>query len=181
MNFRQAKKTDIRAILEINQHLLKKNISSLENGFLLGERSSDYVLSKLDQYFVALDDDKGEVLGYIEIDYKIGQDNFASGNWETEELKKDILEALERNQYIYVIQIAVKEQRKGIGKFLIDSLHNRFQNRILISFVAYKPHYNEISLNFHLKVGFKKAGLFIMQGKFGIERYERICLVRKYH
>ncbi|MHA1228621.1 MAG: GNAT family N-acetyltransferase [Candidatus Hodarchaeales archaeon] len=180
MDFRRAIEDDIESIIEINKSLLKKNLSSYENGFLLGQRDENYVQSKVDRYYVALGENN-QLLGYVEIDYQIGKEDFAKGEWESQEVKSEVLEAIENGKFVYIIQIAVKEQRKGIGKFLINSLHDHFRNRILISFVAYKPLFNEVSLNFHFTAGFERAGLFIMEGKFGIERYERICLVRKDH
>ena len=177
MQFRQAQVSDIPAILIINQQFLKKNLTTDENGFLLGERTAEFVEVNLGRYFVARD--TNQVYGYVEVDYTITPDNFTTGQWETKGLKEYVQSHINNKKYIYVIQIAVKEQRKGVGKFIIEQLAHRYSASILISFVAKTPDFNKVSLDFHLTAGFQQVGIFIMKSKFGIADYNRICLIRR--
>ena len=177
--FKKAEQLHIKDILEINKSLIRKNLVDDENGFLLGERSEEHVQKNIDFYYVALDE-TGEIVGYVEIDKFLDDDNFAVGQWEDETLKAKLLDHMNSKKYVYIIQLASKTQRKGIGLFILDQLAKEYKESesILILFVAYKPNFNEVSLNFHLKAGYQRVGTFTMESKFGISNYERICLFK---
>ena len=130
MIFKKAEQSHIKGIIEINKSLLRKNLEEYDNGFLLGERSEEFILNKIDYYYVALDE-LGNVLGYVEIDDKISYDNFALGDWEDEKLRDILLEHIEKNKFVYVIQIASKTQRKGIGSFILEKLALEFEGLII--------------------------------------------------
>jgi hypothetical protein len=176
MKFQQALLEDVDTIHEINQKYLRTNLPDMSNGFLLGDRSKEWISENLDRYFVAKEDD--HILGYAEIDFEIGDENFASGNWENKEIQDEIFEKIKNNKFIYMIQLASNEHRKGVGEFITNGLSEKFSDSIIISFVAYKPFYNEISKKFHEKAQFRKVGLFQMKNKFGIPGYERICYIK---
>lgn len=176
MIFQQAVLEDVDIIHEINQKFLRTNLPDNSNGFLLGDRSKEWISENLDKYFVAKED--GQVLGYAEIDFEIGEENYAIGTWESEAMQKEVLDKIENNKFIYLIQLASNEQRKGVGKYITDRLSQEFKDSIIISFVAYKPHYNKASKDFHEKSHFQKVGLFKMKSKFGITGYQRICYIK---
>ena len=112
MIFQQAIEGDINEILEINQRYLRSNLPDTSKGFLLGERSSKWIAENINKYYVVKEENL--VLGYAEIDFKIEVEDFAVGTWENEDLKKTVLGKVESNKFIYLIQIATREQRKGI-------------------------------------------------------------------
>ena len=177
MIFKKAEQPHIKDILEINKSLLRKNLEDDENGFLLGERSEEFIQKKIDFYYVALNE-ADDVVGYVEIDDFLDDSNFAVGQWEDETLKVKLQDHINSKNYVYIIQLASKIQRTGIGLFILEKLAQEFKDSILILFVAYKPNFNEVSLNFHLKAGYKRVGTFTMESKFGISNYERICLIK---
>ena len=176
MKFHQAVLEDVPSILEINQKYLRTNLPDNSKGFLLGDRTKEWISANLDKYFVAKDTD--QFLGYAEIDFKIGEENFATGTWEGESIQKEVIEKIKNKNFIYMIQLASNTHRKGVGKCITEGLSKVFKGSVIISFVAYKPHFNEVSLHFHEKAGFQKVGLFKMKSKFGIQGYERICYMK---
>jgi GNAT superfamily N-acetyltransferase len=176
MEFNQASLEFIDTIHEINQEYLRNNLTDNSKGFLLGNRSKKWILENLDKYFVV--EEKGHMLGYVEIDFKIGEDNFATGTWESVSVQKEVLDKIKNMNFVYLVQIASNRHRKGVGKRIVEGLSQKFTGSILISFVAYKPYLNEASLRFHEKAGFRKVGLFSMKYKFGIQDYEHICYVK---
>ena len=176
MKFHQAVLEDVDTIHEINQIYLRINLPDNSKGFLLGDRTKEWISANLDKYFVAKDTD--QFLGYAEIDFKIGEENFATGTWEGESIQKEVIEKIKNKNFIYMIQLASNTHRKGVGKCITEGLSKVFKGSVIISFVAYKPHFNEVSLHFHEKAGFQKVGLFKMKSKFGIQGYERICYMK---
>jgi hypothetical protein len=173
MELLKAQVEDVDGIHEINQFYLKTNLPDNSNGFLLGDHSKEWILANLNRYYVVKEE--SEVLGYAELDFQIVDENFASGIWESESFKKIVLEKIKQNQFIYMVQLASNKYRRGIGKIIVESLTNKFPDSIIISFVAFKPFFNEVSLMFHEKMGFQKAGIFTQKFKFGIHGYEHIC------
>lgn len=177
MEFLQAVEEDINPIHEINQKFLRTNLPDNSKGFLLGDRTKEWISNNLDKYFVAKE--ASQVLGYAEIDFKIGEENFATGTWESESIQKEALEKVGNNNFVYMIQLASNTHRKGVGKCITDGLSETFNGSVIISFVAYKPHFNEVSLHFHENANFLKVGLFKIKSKFGIQGYERICYMKR--
>jgi L-amino acid N-acyltransferase YncA len=176
MDFSQAILEDVDNILQINQKYLRKNLLDDSRGFLLGERTKEFVSSNLRNYYVAKE--KNNILGYAEISYSIGDDNFATGTWVSTDQRDYVLGKIQSKEFIYLIQLASETQKKGIGVYIVENLSKLFKNSIIISFVAYKPYFNEVSMHFHEKV-FQKVGDFTMESKFGIDGYKRICYIKK--
>ncbi|MBN2154847.1 MAG: GNAT family N-acetyltransferase [Candidatus Lokiarchaeota archaeon] len=176
MVFQNASLSDIDEICQINHRLLRMNVSDKNRGFLLGERSKSEIMNSLGNYYVIKEEN--QVLGYLEIDFKIERKNFRTGIWENVQIQDKILEKMRQKKYIYLVQIAVKKQRMGIGRQLIHGILKKFEGFLMISFVVSKPYYNEASCEFFEKLGFIRGGCFSLQSKFGILGYERFCYVK---
>ncbi|TFG21438.1 MAG: hypothetical protein EU530_00350 [Promethearchaeota archaeon] len=178
MKFLQASFEDVDTILEINQKNLQINIIDNSRGFLMGTRTKKWISDNLDKYFVVKE--IGQVLGYAEIDFTIGKEYFATGKWERESIQKKVLETVDKKNFVYLIQLASNLHRKGVGKCIIEGLSETFKGLAIISFVSFKPYFNEASVHFHEKVDFQKAGLFTIKYKFGIQEYERFSYIKEY-
>jgi L-amino acid N-acyltransferase YncA len=173
MQFRKARLEDVDGIYRINQYYLRTSSSNSHIGFLLGDHSKKWIATNLNRYFVV--SEGKQVMGYAELDIQLEDEIFAIGKWISTSIKKKVLEKIKKNQFVYLVQLASGEQRRGIGKLIVEGLTKKFSDTMIISFVAFKPHFNEVSLKFHEKMGFQKAGTFTMKYKFGIHRYEHIC------
>lgn len=148
ISFLYASKDDIPGILgEINSHYDKFGDA---DGFLVGYRNYDMILSDLKNFFVAKRGN--DILGHVQIKRSLPEE-FDSLDWY-DQMYYEKLSACKN--IIYISQVVVNSNycNHGIGKFLYTNLFQEFKDYVFFSSVVMKPFYNKHSLKFHKRCGF---------------------------
>ncbi len=170
ISFRQVKKAprysldkatemDFITISEINNSYLdpEKN-----RAFMISEMSEEIIESRLEnnfRYYVLRKFGNDEILGFVELSNSVGEDILNHVSWENDKYKKQILDNNFDN-LLYIEKIAVDKtyKKQGIGEALYKNLFAKYSDYSFYAFVMDHPHKNEISMNFHKKLGFVEAG-----------------------
>ncbi len=159
-----AQHQDIEQMMAIcEQNLLTTNCQKFtavdfsQKGFLLTRLTFENAKKMIDDeknYFLAVAKNDDEVLGYL-----IACDIEKSGI----NLPKAVLSAQEitNSKIFYHKQIAKKLTAKGVGKKLLLAMCEQARKRgyeKIICRIVHAPFYNQASISFHQKFGFKKIG-----------------------
>ncbi|MBN1216310.1 MAG: GNAT family N-acetyltransferase [Candidatus Lokiarchaeota archaeon] len=164
---------DAKDIIDINESYLRQYNNKL--GFLLGKLDYNELLEIIrcdhKTFFVAKGEDK-EFLGYVKIDEHIEDDILKDVKWNW--IDKNNKNDFERFQYIYISQLAIKKEssRKGIGKFIYETLFKKYPDRNFVAFVAKEPYLNRASREFHESLGFDKVGIFKRKRYLEVDNFE---------
>lgn len=67
---------------------------------------------------------------------------------------------------------------KGIAQFMYKSLYEKFPQTLFSSFIVTKPIFNQRSLIFHEKQGFKHIGTFQSPQLMDLQNYESILMFK---
>ena len=128
-----------------------------KNGFLMTQLTKERLekmLADPQNYFLSVAKEGEEVVGYL-AGYdatKIGQ-VFLDNNPIPEEMKS--------KKIFYYKQIAKKPGTKNIGGQLIVNMFDEVKKRgyfCVVCHIVHKPIYNQASISFHQKFGFKEIG-----------------------
>ncbi|ADU32081.1 GNAT family N-acetyltransferase [Evansella cellulosilytica] len=170
-HYRPMQKKDIASIVEINHMYLDYS----SNSFLLKKLTKEQVLATMkngvNEYYVVEFEDKGTVVGYIEIAPQIERNILDEVSW-----KKDVqVNPLKTKRYQYIEQVATHRDYlgSGVGTFLYRSLLSS-ATKPTAAFVATKPIKNEASIHFHEKLGFKRIGTYTADTFLHFKNYESI-------
>ncbi len=87
---------------------------------------------------------------------------------------------LDERSHWHVDQIATAEPfiRKNYASALYSELAKHNQNGPISAYVATAPFNNEVSLKFHLRLGFQKVAVFESSSFLGIPHYKSVLLLK---
>ncbi|MDY6799837.1 MAG: GNAT family N-acetyltransferase [Bacteroidota bacterium] len=154
-----AKPEDYEVIAEINNSYFdpEKN-----KAFMITEMTEDIILERIHKnyrYYVLRKFGNEEILGFVELSNTVGVDILSRVNWKTDKFKKQILENNDNLLYIEKVAVDKSYKKQGVGEALYKNLFAKYSNNSFYAFVMDKPYTNEISMNFHKKLGFEEAGI----------------------
>lgn len=151
----------------------------------LKKRDSGFLLLKADRKALTACFDSGTRSGFV-----VEIDGFPAGYLITSQdipevgslqWLMDNSEFLSDQRHCHVREIAVapKHLQQGVGRLLYKKLSEENPLAWISSFVATKPVFNQASMDFHRRLGFKEAAHFRSPCFFGINDYSSTLFVRK--
>ena len=154
-----AKTEDFSIIAEINNSYFdpEKN-----KAFMITEMTEDIIHERIQKnfkYYVLRKFGNDEILGFVELSDSVGEDILNQVNWKNDKFKRQILGTNENLLYVEKIAIDKTYKKQGVGEALYKNLFAKYSDSSFYAFVMDHPYKNEISMNFHEKLGFEEAGL----------------------
>ena len=158
LQVRAARHEDIAGIIKIcEENLLtnhQKNMTNEEivkSGFLMSKLESDYAKNMIDDeenFIFLVAEEAGEILGYL---------TACDISKVAADFQKEIIEA--EHKFVYYKQIAKRPGIKGLGTELFLGLLAEAKRRnytAILCKIVHEPIYNQASIAFHEKNGFKE-------------------------
>lgn len=159
LKFRKANESDISSIVYIHNSQVISQQKSLSQGFLLAPIDRQSVLDALDRsktYFVATRADDN-IIGFVCVSQpKLSTEVLKKIQWIDSKFQKKLQDS--RHISIQVVATHKQWSGKGVGQFMYRSLYQLFPHSYFSLFIVIKPIFNQKSMRFHLKQGFKKIG-----------------------
>ncbi len=78
----------------------------------------------------------------------------------------------DRHWYIKIVATDLRTVGQGVGQFLYQSLVTQFPNAVFSAFIVTQPVFNQRSLRFHEKQGFRPMGVFRQARFLDLDNYE---------
>jgi L-amino acid N-acyltransferase YncA len=180
LNFREANISDIPSIVAIHNSNVRTNLKSLTQGFLIAEITENSVgdhLNRSMRYFVATQS-HNKIVGFVCI---------SKPKISLEMLKKIKLEDLsyqskiQDSRHLFIQVVATKREWRGQGvaQFMYRSLYQIFPNSFFSLFIVINPIYNQRSMNFHLKQGFKQIGTIEAERFLDLTNYKDALMFKE--
>lgn len=176
LRFKNATIDDVDDIVTINNSFLEYNPST---GFIISKLNNqwlkNYILQHPDLIGVAITSDD-IIVGFIELSLSVDESVLKKIKWLNNRFRR----GFENVEKLYIEKVAVKQeyQQKNVAKFLYETVFSKYPEYIFYSFVVKKPYLNNVSMNFHKKMGFVEAAKFETENFLGLENYESMMFIK---
>lgn len=152
MMIRKCEKRDINQIVDIVNKVHIDKVKDKTRGFLISTYNKEDYLNFLNktEYFYVLEENN-KILAFM----LGGYNNISEEIIDT----KPVINEIDKGQYFYIKQICVDidVDKKGIGSYFYKELFKLLNLKKIYLSIVTKPYYNESSIIFHEKNGFKKV------------------------
>jgi L-amino acid N-acyltransferase YncA len=167
-----AKPEDFEIIADINNSYYdpEKN-----KAFMITQMTEDIIQERIQKsykYYVLRKFGNDEILGFIELSPSVGEEILQQVSWRNDKFRKQILENHENLLYVEKIAVDKTYKKQGVGEALYKNLFAKYSNCSFYAFVMDQPHTNEISMNFHEKLGFEEAGVLKLEEFKNFNNYQ---------
>lgn len=170
LQIKPAEYSDIEQVIAVcSENLVSVNREKFSDedfskrGFLIRKMTPEEAKEMIDDqenHFLHVAKNGDEILGYLSgCDLKKTPLDLQEKVFKAQELQDYI--AKNGEKVFYHKQIAKRVNAKNVGKKLLFSMFAEAKNRgygYVVCRIVYQPFYNEISIAFHEKFGFKKIG-----------------------
>ena len=182
LQFSYANTSHAGVLAEIHNEILLENLESIENsslsqtGFLLKYLTPSDVEEEIlsDKEVFVCQKSEEEILGYLVLSAEFPQDLIPEIIFEKDYHQLGLLE--ENHNYISLVVVSLRHSKKGVGRFLYESLFKLKPNTSFSAFYVLEPVENTRSKVFHEKQSFQQIGIYIKDNFLGIKNYKS-CLV----